>query len=99
MEFPIPAVVYTWEFWCSAVLCYIVCEALKKIPGIQGWAINVVNLAVGAVLYTALTMDWAVPASYLFGMLAASMADIAYQLYKNVVEAAANAALKGEKDD
>lgn len=85
MEFPIPEVVYTWQFWCTAVLCYVVCEAVKKIPNIPGWTINVINLAVGAILYPTLLAAWAQPANYLFGILAASMADIAYQLFKNIV--------------
>lgn len=87
MEIPIPEAVYTWQFWCSAVLCYVVCEAVKRIPNIPDWAINIINLAAGAVLYTALTGGWVEPASYLFGILAASVADIAYQIFKNIVAA------------
>lgn len=87
MEFPIPEVVYTWQFWCSAVLCYVVCESIKRIPHIQGWTINMINLIVGALLYTTLVGGWVDPANYLFGILAASVADIAYQLFKNIVEA------------
>lgn len=85
MDIPIPDVVYTWQFWCSAILCYVVCEAIKRIPNIPDWTINIVNLAVGAVLYVLLVGGWAEPANYLFGILAASLADIAYQLFKNIV--------------
>lgn len=85
MEIPIPEVVYTWQFWCTAILCYVACEALKMIPCIPGWTINLANLAVGAILYTILVSGWMDPACYLFGVLAASVADIAYQLWKNTV--------------
>lgn len=87
MEFPIPEAIYSWQFWCSAVLCYVVCEAIKRIPNIPDWTINLVNLAAGAILYTILTGGWTEPASYLFGILAASVADIAFQIYKNVIHA------------
>lgn len=85
MDLQIPEVVYTWQFWCAAVLCYVVCEAVKRIPNIPAWTINIVNLFAGAVIYVLLVGGWADPANYLFGILAASLADIAYQLFKNIV--------------
>lgn len=85
MDFPIPEVVYSWQFWISAVVCYVVCEAVKRIPKIADWSINIINLIVGALIYTAFINGWGEPSSYLFGILAASFADIAYQLFKNIV--------------
>lgn len=84
MEINMPEVVFTWQFWVAGVLCYVVCEAVKRIPKMSDWGINLINLVVGAIIYTALIGGWADPANYLFGVLAASVADIAYQLYKNI---------------
>lgn len=86
MEIPIPEVVFTWQFWLAAVICYVICEAVKRIPNIPSWFINVANIVVGALVYTALVGGWIDASAYLFGILASSVADLAYQVYKNIFE-------------
>lgn len=85
MQLPIPDVVMTWQFWAAAVACYIICEAIKRIPYIKGreWIVNIVNLGVGCVLLCLLLgWNWE---NVIYGVLASAVADIAYQLWSNVI--------------
>lgn len=83
MEFILPDVVWTWQFWLTALMCYVICEAVKQIPHMTSWGINLINLVVGAFVYTALIGGWDVAASYMFGIFASAMADFAYQIFSN----------------
>lgn len=97
MDFPIPVVVFTWQFWLTAAICYIVCEAIKRMPNVPAWFVNIVNIVAGALIYTALVGGWIDASAYLFGILASSVADLAYQLYKNVLNSFATS--QGGSDD
>lgn len=85
IEIAIPEIVTSWQFWAVAIACYIVCEVVKRVPYIKdrAWIVNVLNLALGIVLMCLiLGFDWI---NVIYGILASAVADIAYQLWKNIV--------------
>lgn len=87
MNFPIPDMLTCWQFWITAVLCYVVCEVIKRIPYVQhdrAWIVNIVNLFVGALVLTAFLGAWTDPSSYLFGILASSLSTMAYEVFMNI---------------
>lgn len=88
MSFPIPDMFTLWQFWITAVICYIVCEVVKRIPYVKNndreWIVNIVNLIVGAIVLTALLGAWADPSSYIFGILASSISTLAYETFMNI---------------
>lgn len=85
MTFPLPEVVTSWQFWCVAVACYIICEVVKLIPAFteHPWVVNLLNLIVGIVLI-GLLLGWS-GENLLFGILASAVADFAYQTFKNLI--------------
>lgn len=95
MEIPIPEVVMTWQFWLSAVACYIVCEVVKRIPVVAArpWIVNIANVVIG-ILMIGLLMGWS-GENVIYGILASGMADIAYQLFKNFI----NTVVDGPRPD
>lgn len=88
ISFPIPDMFMLWEFWVTAIACYIICEVVKRIPYVmkyeRGWIVNVVNIIVGAITLTALLGSWADPSSYIFGILASSISTLAYETFMNI---------------
>lgn len=88
IAFPIPDMFTLWEFWVTAIACYIICEVIKRIPYVKknerGWIVNAVNIIAGAIILTALLGSWGDPSSYIFGILASAISTLAYETFMNI---------------
>lgn len=87
MNFPVPEIISTWQFWAVAVATYVICEVFKQIPylknGDHGWITNLFGIVVAVILLCAL-MGWTAE-NAIYGVLASAAATLAYEIWSNVI--------------
>ena len=87
MQIPIPEVIFTWQFWITAVAVFILCEIFKQIPAIKNgnvsWVVNLFGILVG-VLILCILVGWT-GENVVFGILASAASTLAYELWQNIL--------------
>ena len=83
-----------WQFILVAAACSVVGEAVKAVPNIPNWCIPFINVIFAVAAMVALL--GLSPTSALAGIIAASVATLAYELVKQLIE---NAFSKGGKNE
>lgn len=74
----------SWEFWLVAVACGAIGFVIKQVPKVPDWAIPIINLIIAPLGMMALCGF--TPFYGIVGILAASLATYAYELFHQVIK-------------